>query len=109
MQHLQLPDDLVPDGWFDLQVNQLEHRRNQVLCNTHPFGRLRGNTQIKHDSHMFVGERESINIDACFGYTVKLNIYFRQTCPSNLYSTLCKENYKSLYTLSDDACENQCV
>ena len=24
VQHLQLPDDLVPDGWFDLQVDQLE-------------------------------------------------------------------------------------
>lgn len=31
VQHLQLPNDLVPNGWFDLQVDQLEHRRHQVL------------------------------------------------------------------------------
>lgn len=42
MQHLQLPDDLVPDGWFDLQVDQLEHRRPQgfILAwwYSNPFG-----------------------------------------------------------------------
>lgn len=26
MQHLQLTDDLVPDGWLDLQVDQLQGR-----------------------------------------------------------------------------------
>lgn len=31
VQHLQLPNDLVPNGWFDLQVDQLEHRRRRVL------------------------------------------------------------------------------
>lgn len=31
MEHLQLSNDLVPDGWFDLQVDQLEHRRHLVL------------------------------------------------------------------------------
>ena len=30
VQHLQLPNDLVPDGWFDFQVDQLENRK-QVL------------------------------------------------------------------------------
>lgn len=30
MQHLQLTDDLVPDGWFDLQVNQLQGNGNQI-------------------------------------------------------------------------------
>lgn len=24
MEHLQLSNDLVPDGWFDLQVDQLQ-------------------------------------------------------------------------------------
>lgn len=28
MQHLQLPNDLVPNGGLDLQVDQLEHRRH---------------------------------------------------------------------------------
>ena len=32
MEHLQLPNDLVPDGWFDLQVDQLQHRRQFYLC-----------------------------------------------------------------------------
>lgn len=27
VQHLQLPNDLVPDGWFDFQVDQLANRR----------------------------------------------------------------------------------
>lgn len=27
VQHLQLPNDLVPDGWFYFQVDQLEDRR----------------------------------------------------------------------------------
>lgn len=31
MQHLELPYDLVPDGWFNLQVDQLEHGRNTFL------------------------------------------------------------------------------
>lgn len=30
VQHLQLADDLVPDGWLDLQVNQLKGDRDQV-------------------------------------------------------------------------------
>lgn len=30
VQHLQLADDLVPDGWLDLQVNQLQGNGNQV-------------------------------------------------------------------------------
>lgn len=28
VQHLQLPNDLIPDGWFDLQVDQLANRRD---------------------------------------------------------------------------------
>ena len=28
MQHLQFSDDLVPDGRFDLEVNQLDEKRN---------------------------------------------------------------------------------
>ena len=28
VQHLQFPDDLVPDGWFDLEVDQLDEKRN---------------------------------------------------------------------------------
>jgi len=31
VQHLQLPNDLVPDGRFDLQVDQLEHSRHQAV------------------------------------------------------------------------------
>lgn len=31
VQHLQLPNDLVPDGWFDFQVDQLENRGG-YLC-----------------------------------------------------------------------------
>lgn len=31
VQHLQLSNDLIPNGWFDLQVDQLEHRRHWVL------------------------------------------------------------------------------
>lgn len=31
MQNLQLPDDLVPDGWFDLQVDQLQHRGTPIF------------------------------------------------------------------------------
>lgn len=30
MQHLQLSDDLVPDGWLDLQVNQLSNHRREI-------------------------------------------------------------------------------
>lgn len=31
MEHLQLPNDLVPDGWFNLKVDQLEHSRAHVF------------------------------------------------------------------------------
>lgn len=32
MQHLQLSDDLVPDGWLDLQVDQLsDHSESQWI------------------------------------------------------------------------------
>lgn len=32
VKHLQLSNDLVPDGWLDLQVDQLQHSRKQVSC-----------------------------------------------------------------------------
>ena len=31
MKHLQLSDDLVPDGWLDLQVDQLEQSITQIV------------------------------------------------------------------------------
>lgn len=35
VQHLQLPNNLVPDGWFDFEVDQLENRRVYLCSEYH--------------------------------------------------------------------------
>lgn len=45
VQHLQLPNDLVPDGWFNLQMDQLKHRTPQL----HIHILIRHLMQIKSD------------------------------------------------------------
>lgn len=39
VQHLQLPNDLVPDGWFDFQVDQLANGR--VCLHSHFMNTLK--------------------------------------------------------------------
>lgn len=37
MQHLQLSDDLVPDGWLDLKVDQLNSHRGEMTKRNYWF------------------------------------------------------------------------
>lgn len=37
MQHLQLSDDLVPDSWLDLQVDQLRDNRGEMPDRNYSF------------------------------------------------------------------------
>ena len=95
VQHLQLPNDLVPDGWFDFQVDQLENRKQVLfLFSCH--------TELEHKdiNHVLV-RTHARTLDTIHVMILRKNV--------RIYGPMCWLVIQTFQPIWIDACKKQCL